>query len=57
MDSIAFPGGSGTAFIASDGVGSIGSPTGTNQRVDPGTGLVVVVAGPERYGRETIGVP
>lgn len=61
MDSIGFPGGSGTPFIASDVSGNInnasGTPTGTKQSVDASTGIVVVASGSERYRHGTIGVP
>jgi hypothetical protein len=57
MDSIAFPGGTGTPFIASDVFGNINNPTGTKQSVDASTGIAVVASGSERYWHGTIGVP
>lgn len=43
MNTIAFPGGSGTPFMARDVVADINNPTGTKQNIDVKTkGLVVV---------------
>jgi hypothetical protein len=57
MDSISFPTGRGTPFIASDVSGNINNPTGSKQSVDATTGIVVVASGSERYWHGTIGVP
>jgi hypothetical protein len=48
MDTIAFPSGAGTPFIASASVGDVNNPTTTKQRVNASTGLVVLASSAER---------
>ena len=44
MDTISFPAGIGTPFIAKPGVSDINDPTTTKQNIDPSTGMVVLAS-------------